>query len=110
MFVVKSVLNSLFLFSVSASLAYADGPTTFVVSEGDGLSTPIEGEFRCKIFVVPLDQEFSLETLDRTTEVGQWIGKQTDEGWELTLMDFEVGQKPTGYPQGYLYLCVGPKK
>ena len=50
------------------------------------------------------------ETLDRTTEVGQWIGKQTDEGWALTLMDFEVGQKPTGYPQGYLYLCVGPKK
>ena len=107
---VKSVLNTLFLFSVSASLVYADGPTTFVVSEGEDSSTPIKGELRCKIFVVPLDQEFSLETIDRTTVIGQWIGTQTDEGWELTLMDFEVGQKPTGYPQGYLYLCVSPKK
>lgn len=60
----------------------------------------------CRIFLLDLDSPPLLETTDRTTEVGQWVGEQQDAGWQLSGIDFEVGQKATGYPQGYAQVCM----
>jgi len=60
----------------------------------------------CKLFQTDLQHGAVLETADRTTEIGQWVGEQEDAGWKLHDLDFEVGQKPTGYPQGYVQVCL----
>jgi hypothetical protein len=62
---------------------------------------------RCHLFTIAdLDKDREFITSDRTSEVGQWIGAREAEGWLLSDIDFEVGQKPTGYPQGYLHVCM----
>lgn len=63
---------------------------------------------RCRIFHVDTESTATWETSDRTVEVGQWLGEQEDGGWRLHEVDFEVGQKATGYPQGYVQVCVRP--
>ncbi|MCB9677021.1 MAG: hypothetical protein H6737_18030 [Alphaproteobacteria bacterium] len=64
----------------------------------------------CRIFKVPVEGAGStFETNDRTTEIGKWI--EAEEGsYELFTVDFEVGQKPTGFPQGYAQVCLSPRR
>ena len=62
---------------------------------------------RCAVFAVDVSRRSVVETSDPTTEVGQWIEDQ--EGWVLASMDFEVGQKPTGYPAGWVQVCLEPQ-
>lgn len=64
---------------------------------------------KCKVFPYDLADPPLLETADRTTEVGQWIGAREDEGWLLYTVDFETSQKPTGYPQGWTQVCMYPQ-
>jgi hypothetical protein len=66
-----------------------------------------DGGLLCKLFETDVQQGMMVETSDRTTEVGQWVGEQEDAGWRLQSVDFEIGQKPTGYPQGYVQVCLG---
>lgn len=66
------------------------------------------GRLVCRLFLVDVTDSGRMDTADRTTEVGQWVGEQVDSGLVLHGVDFEVGQKPTGYPQGYLNVCVYP--
>ena len=62
---------------------------------------------RCAVFTVEVSRRSVIETSDPTTEVGQWIEDQ--EGWGLASIDFEVGQKPTGYPSGWVQVCLSPQ-
>jgi hypothetical protein len=64
--------------------------------------------FRCHVFKIDTEAAVTWETTDRTTEIGQWVGEQEDAGWALHHVDFEVGQKATGYPQGYVQICMQP--
>jgi hypothetical protein len=66
------------------------------------------GRLVCRLFLVDVGDGDVLDTSDRTTEVGQWVGQRLDQGMSLHGVDFEVGQKTTGYPQGYLHVCVYP--
>lgn len=66
------------------------------------------GRLVCRLFLVDVGDSDVLDTSDRTTEVGQWVGDQVDQGMSLHGVDFEVGQKTTGYPQGYVHVCVYP--
>jgi len=61
-------------------------------------------ELRCRVFPVLLDGDSTFETGDATTEVGQWIEAQ--DGWLFHSADFEVGQKSTGFPQGFSQVCL----
>jgi len=63
---------------------------------------------KCHVFLVDVADPTTTETEDRTTEIGQWVGEQEDAGWLLYGVDFEVGQKSTGYPQGYEQVCMYP--
>lgn len=60
----------------------------------------------CRTFSVDLDKPRAIETEDRTSEVGQWVAEQS--GWAVHDIDFEVGQKATGYPQGWVQVCLAP--
>ena len=66
------------------------------------------GRLVCRLFLLDVSTAAAIDTADRTTEVGQWVGEQVDQGMMLHGVDFEVGQKSTGYPQGYLNVCVYP--
>jgi len=66
------------------------------------------GRLVCRLFLVDVASDGDIDTADRTTEVGQWVGTHVDAGMMLHGVDFEVGQKSTGYPQGYLQVCVYP--
>ena len=91
---------------VGASSALADGPANYVANTLAPTVVWTVPNIQCKVFPLELDREMTVALNDATTEPGQWLKAQVDTGWVLHSMDFEVGQKPTGYPQGWLYLCV----
>lgn len=63
----------------------------------------------CRPFEVPLDgARAAMETNDRTTPMGRWIADE-EASYLLHTIDFEVGQKPTGYPVGIAYVCLRPR-
>jgi hypothetical protein len=73
------------------------------------LAAPADGpRLVCQVFAVDVRHPTPLDTADGTTEVGQWVAARAAEGLVLYAVDFEVGQKPTGYPQGYVQVCVYP--
>ncbi len=75
-------------------------PTEYEEQEG--------GRLICRVFETDVRSPTTLDTSDGTTEVGQWVQEQLGDGLALYSVDFEVGQKPTGYPQGYVQVCVYP--
>lgn len=78
-------------------------------TEAATATTTASPRLACRVFLVDVSLGYDLETSDRTTEIGQWVGEQEDAGWLLYGVDFEVGQKATGYPQGYVQVCTYPK-
>lgn len=72
-------------------------------------AAPYSAPFKCRHFPVDAkDKAVTLETADRTSEIGQWVGDQEDNGWTVYSVDFEVGTKPTGFPQGWVQVCLIP--
>lgn len=64
----------------------------------------------CRPFAVAVEGAgATLETNDLTTEVGKWVA-QHEERYELFSLDFEVGQKPTGYPTAWTWACLSPRR
>lgn len=59
---------------------------------------------RCRRFTADLEKNPQTDTADRTTEIGRWVGDQA--GYRVESVDFEIGQKPTGYPQGWVQVCL----
>jgi hypothetical protein len=64
---------------------------------------------RCAQFETSNQPRATLDTSDRTTEIGQWMHAQEQEGWQLYTVDFEIAQKPTGYAQTWVQVCVLPQ-
>lgn len=63
----------------------------------------------CKPFEVPMSgASAAMETNDATTPIGRWIADE-EASYELFSIDFEVGQKPTGYPIGIAWVCLAPR-
>jgi len=77
-------------------------PTT----ETAPLPTQEEWVYRCKSFSTDLTKDDTLSTDDNTTPAGMWVRGERKRGWTLAQVDFEVGQKVTGYPQGWTQVCV----
>ena len=47
-----------------------------------------------------------LDTSDATSAVGAWIAGERARGWGTADVDFEVVQKGTGFPAGYVQVCL----
>jgi hypothetical protein len=60
----------------------------------------------CRRFTLDLNTQPQIDTGDRTTEIGDWVARQS--GYELDDVDFDIAQKPTGYPQGWVHVCLRP--
>jgi len=60
----------------------------------------------CKLFNHPLEDGFVLDTSDATSPVGAWIAGERARGWGTADVDFEVVQKGTGFPAGYVQVCL----
>jgi hypothetical protein len=58
------------------------------------------------VFGTLLDQ--AVDTRDRSTDLGRWVIDMEARGWAVTSVDFEVGQKPTGFAEGYVQVCLTP--
>ena len=37
------------------------------------------------------------------------VAAQEEDDWQLYQVDFETAQKPTGYPQGWVQVCMTPR-
>lgn len=61
---------------------------------------------KCRAF--PTDAGAEIDTRDAATELGRWVMKLEDQGWVVQGIDWEIGQKATGYPQGYTHVCLTP--
>jgi hypothetical protein len=62
---------------------------------------------RCRLFpLADVEKDRELNTEDRSSEVGQWVTAREAEGWTVAGVDFEIGQKSTGYPQGWQQVCM----
>lgn len=65
-------------------------------------------ELACRVFTInPNDGQggFFL-TSDRTGPIGAWLGPMIDSGWRVSLLDYEVAQKSTGFPEPTVMVCV----
>lgn len=89
--------TAVLVFGLTREVAWAEEPSS---------ATEI-GEQICRTFKVDLDTSTLIETGSRTNEIGQWVMAQQPDGWRLKQTDLAVGQRPTGYPQGYLLVCLG---
>lgn len=68
---------------------------------------PAAPSVECRVFATELAQGgFDVDLGDRTEEIGRWVRDRTDSGGIVTTIDFEVGQKATGYPQGWVQVCA----
>lgn len=62
----------------------------------------------CRTFAIDPAKDPLVQTSDKTTEIGKWVADREATGWTFYSLDFEIGQKPTGYPQGWLQVCTAP--
>lgn len=60
----------------------------------------------CRMFNHPLSVDHVIDTTDATSEVGRWVSEQRTMGWVVTEVDFEVSQKQSGYPAGFVHVCL----
>jgi hypothetical protein len=83
--------------------------------EGDGdkeapVTSPISLQLNCRVFRTNLEKDAAaIDTSDRLSEIGQWVGQLEDQSMQLHSVDFEIGQKATNFPQGWIYVCMSPK-
>jgi hypothetical protein len=49
------------------------------------------------------------DTADTAQPIGAWVHEMAERGWRLASVQLTVGQKPTGFPQGYQQVCVTPR-
>ena len=62
--------------------------------------------FHCKVFPTPLDA--AVDTRDHSSDLGRWVMDLEARGWAVHGVDFEVGQKPTGFAEGFVQVCMTP--
>ena len=63
---------------------------------------------RCRLFEAAADA--TVDTRDVSTDLGRWILDHEDRGWEVENLDMKVGQKPTGFAQVYVQVCLVPQR
>ncbi|MEQ1506679.1 MAG: hypothetical protein ABMB14_30910 [Myxococcota bacterium] len=75
-------------------------------STDGGPPSVADGRLKCRTFPTEIGAE--IDTRDGDTPLGQWVIGLEDRGWTVANVAWEVGQKPTGFPQGYTHVCLAP--
>jgi hypothetical protein len=76
------------------------------VGAGAEASPVADVRLKCRTFPTEIGAE--IDTRDGSSSLGQWVISLEDRGWEVASVDLAVGQKPTGFPQGYAIVCLQP--
>jgi len=106
--------NAWMLIAVGAG-AFLGG--TAVASGPYGVAAADIGErLVCRTFEVELrggpaaaEGARGFDTADTAHPIGAWLHEMGERGWRLASVQLAVGQKPTGFPQGYQQVCVTPR-
>ena len=67
---------------------------------------PYPGRLKCKAFTHLLDGA-EVELPGSSTDAGQWVAGNA-QTWQIYTAELVVGQKSTGFPQGWLHICLLP--
>lgn len=94
---------------LGAALALTAAALLSLSGPGAQAQNSLLPRLRCAMFPTELETGKVIETSDRTTEIGQWVAAQEEDDWQLYQVDFETAQKPTGYPQGWVQVCMTPR-
>lgn len=62
----------------------------------------------CRTFPLDASPEATLETADSSVPLGAWIAEKSRD-WTLYTLDYEIGQKSTGFPQHWVQACLMPR-
>lgn len=81
-------------------------PKTTPQAQGQALPAAAK-RFHCRVFATALEEP--VDTRDRSSALGRWVVDMELRGWQVAELDFEVGQKPTGYAEGYVHVCLTPQ-
>jgi hypothetical protein len=73
----------------------------------ESTAAPYPGRLLCKTFAVDPDDS-SMELPSDSSAAGRWARDQ-GERWQIYTVDLEIGQKPTGYPQQWMQVCLYPR-
>jgi hypothetical protein len=91
---------------IAIALALATLGAGWAAGADGGSPEPVVPRLKCRSF--PTDPGAEIDTRDPATEIGRWVISLEDRGWEVADVDWEIGQKPTGFPQGYTHVCMEP--
>ena len=83
--------------------ARADDPSSTLDAGAD----LYPGKLLCKTFQVDPDDP-TMEIPSDSSAAGRWARDQR-ERWQVYTIDLEIGQKPNGYPQQWLQVCLYPR-
>lgn len=67
---------------------------------------PYPGRLKCKAFPHPLDGS-EVELPGSSTDGGRWVSSHASN-WQIYTAELVVGQKSTGFPIGWLHVCLRP--
>jgi hypothetical protein len=76
-----------------------------VVAPADAALFP--GRLLCKTFAADPAGPALIMPGDKS-EAGNWVQEQSNE-WQIYTVDFEMATKSTGFPQGWLQVCLAPR-
>ncbi|MEN0063109.1 MAG: hypothetical protein AAGA48_13220 [Myxococcota bacterium] len=79
--------------------------------ETQDVSTPTDPDLvrhRCRLFPTAIDA--TVDTWDRSTELGRWVLEQQQQGWQVDDIELTVGRKTTGFLQAYAQVCLVPRQ
>jgi len=63
----------------------------------------------CRVFPATLTDDAGWDSDDDGHPVGAWVRSMGERGWGIASVDLAVGQKRTGYAQGYQQVCLSPR-
>ncbi len=72
------------------------------------VDAPSQPRLLCRVFEVPLTGD-TWDSADPNHPIGAWIQELDERGWALHTTQLTVGQKRTGYAQGYQQVCLRPR-
>lgn len=87
--------------------AHAEGPDDAPVYTESAEPALYPGKLLCRTFEADLDgEELALPGDD--TDAGRWV-RDHGTSWQVWMVSHDVAQKPNGYPQAWLQVCLYPR-
>jgi hypothetical protein len=91
--------------AVAAAALFVVGVLWSAPVRGADPAAPVP-RLKCRAF--PTEAGAEVDTRDAATDLGRWVMQHEDQGWVVHGVEWEIGQKATGYPQGYTHVCLTP--